>query len=167
MMRLKNILLAVVVITISCPTWAGATDLIPRESLKGLNGINVLIEQLRPEVETLGLTREQLQSDVELRFRMAGIRVASNDEEGLLTVSLTGAGTPRGGRKSWYFSLLVSYSQLVSLVRAPDIRVVGTTWSRGFVGRVWEQELIRTLRDTVSDLVDEFINDYLAVNPKK
>ena len=46
-----------------------------RAVLRGLQGCEVVVENLRPEIERGGLTREQLQTDMELKFRMAGIKV--------------------------------------------------------------------------------------------
>jgi hypothetical protein len=57
-----------------------------RESLRGLHGVYVLVEDLRPEVEQAGLTVAMIRTDAELKLRLAGIRV------------LTQGGTRASGR---------------------------------------------------------------------
>ena len=44
-----------------------------RMSLRGLKGMQVVVEHLEPEVEQHGLTTSALQTDVELKLRQAGI----------------------------------------------------------------------------------------------
>ena len=46
-----------------------------RASMRGIEGVGVVVESLDPEVERAGLTKHQLQTDVELQLRKAGIRV--------------------------------------------------------------------------------------------
>jgi hypothetical protein len=48
-----------------------------RASLKGLPGFSVLVEELSPEVEQAGLKVADIQTDVELKLRLAGIPVLS------------------------------------------------------------------------------------------
>jgi len=40
------------------------------------------------------------------------------------------------------------------------------TWDKSYAGIVGAK-YIRDIREAVKDLVDEFANDYLAVNPKR
>jgi len=49
-------------------------------SLKGLVGITVLVESPGPEAEQVGLTRDVLQTDAELKLRLAGIRVLTEQQ---------------------------------------------------------------------------------------
>lgn len=53
------------------------------ESLKGLKAVWVVIEELPETLKSkAGLTKEQLQTDVELKLRLAGIRVVPGLSEG-------------------------------------------------------------------------------------
>ena len=47
------------------------------ESLKGLKGVEVLIEELNPDLENFNLAMIQIQSDVESKLRKAGVKVLS------------------------------------------------------------------------------------------
>src|SRR5438128_12486274 len=60
---------------------SGAQDSeLSRATLRGLPGVEVIVANLKPEVERAGLTKEQLQTDVELQLRKAGIRVFTSEE---------------------------------------------------------------------------------------
>jgi hypothetical protein len=63
------------------PQFTYITD--QKDTLKGLQGIYVVVEDLyaKPETEEWGLTRQQLLTDVELRLRQNGIKVLSSLEE--------------------------------------------------------------------------------------
>src|SRR5437879_13447851 len=54
--------------------WARDTEY-TRATLRGLEGVWVVVEGLGPDVEQAGLTKQQLQTDVELWLRKAGIPV--------------------------------------------------------------------------------------------
>jgi hypothetical protein len=54
--------------------------------------------------------------------------------------------------------------EMVTLARGGE--TYGTIWETDSVGSVGKNN-IRQIREVVADLVDKFINDYLAANPKK
>jgi hypothetical protein len=60
-------------------SWAMDTE-DTRATLRGVEGVLVVVEDLGDDVEQAGLTRQQLQTDVELRVRQAGIRVLTRAE---------------------------------------------------------------------------------------
>ena len=139
-----------------------------RAILRGLQGCRVVVENLEPEIERDGLTREQLQTDTELKFRMAGIKV----------LSLKEATQVKGS--SPFFHLWVRVlklqsgcytyvitAELIEVVfpkRKPHYPIVVSTCEipsfMGFTCRLTD------IRQPAKDIVDQFINDYLAVNPK-
>ena len=49
-------------------------------SFKDLHGVGIVLEPLSPEVETAGLRTTDIQTDVELKLRLAGIPVLSKEE---------------------------------------------------------------------------------------
>jgi hypothetical protein len=51
-----------------------------RATLRGLQGVSVLIEDVKPEMARAGLTTQQLQADVEGRLRHAGIPVLTKGQ---------------------------------------------------------------------------------------
>jgi hypothetical protein len=100
-----------------------------------------------------------------LKLRQAGIPVLDlNLGEAYLDIFLQLIPASDG---LWPYTIKVEVFQEVALVREPSIVVpLAVTWSVGSYGRARKQE-VRNLRDNVKDLVDKFINAYLAVNPKK
>jgi len=142
-----------------------------RDTLKGLEGIGVVVKQINPEVEKYGLRKQQIQTDVELRLRQNGIRVFSPEEV------LSTPGSPylsvnvsvfirADGRKLAAFKINIVLRQKVYLSRDLKIRCDATTWGTSLVGS-GDLSNLETIREYVKDAVDEFINDYLAANPKK
>ena len=140
-----------------------------RATLQGLLGIHVAIEELTPEVESAGLTTRQLQTDVELRLRLAGIRVLTREERD----SVVG--------KPWlYVHVNVLLNQLLGLTVyhisvelyqsvSLDTDAVASggaaTWGIATTGTHALSDLSR-VHHKVRDLVDEFINAYLSANPR-
>ncbi|MFQ5802380.1 MAG: hypothetical protein ACE5JQ_05730 [Candidatus Methylomirabilales bacterium] len=143
-----------------------------RRSLAGLQGVELLVENMKPEVEQGGLTRADVQADVELRLRQAGIQVLTKAESFLtpgapvLYVSIS---TMKEEDCAFYaFSVKLELRQWIRLDRNLSIiHGSATTWrAPGAVGVVGARNL-RNVRENVRDEVGKFINDYLAANPKK
>jgi hypothetical protein len=137
-----------------------------RDVLKGLTGVFVVVEAMRPEVEKIGLTSQVIQTDVELELRRFGIRVLSNDERMAMLGSPylyvnVNAGMSRGD-KLWG-SLNIRLNEQVILVRQSIVCRTFTWQSQMIFTGDTEQEV----RNLVKERVDEFINDYLAANPKE
>ena len=136
-----------------------------RATLKGIHGVVVMILGPPPQVEQNGVTKDQIQTDVELRLRKAGIPVLSREE------FATEPGWPRLQvavnvfRMSAYV-VHVSLVQRVRLYRDPQVDTDAETWSSATLGAVGDISNLRRLRETVADHIDAFINAYLAVNQK-
>ena len=65
----------------STPSHAEQPAEVPeRESLRGLVGMEVLVEPLNIEIEQLGLQTVKLQSDIKQRLQKAGVRVLTEHE---------------------------------------------------------------------------------------
>jgi len=142
-----------------------------RDTLRGLQDVYVLVEGLTPEVERLGLTRDALQTDTELQLRQYGIGVRSNAKvdlwtSALLYVSVNVVGADGDTPSLLAVSMEVSCAQGVYLDRDPTTWCVAKTWWTGSLAKVSHAQLSQ-VRDMVKDKVAEFINDYLAVNPKE
>lgn len=140
-----------------------------RRSLVGLRGVQVIVEPLRPEAEARGLTTALLQTDAELRLRKAGIRVLTRQESEqapgnpylYVNVAIT------TGSIYWGDSLHVSLRQTVLLERDTAVRIDAETWDASSGGGIYLPENIaQKVRGAIDDLVDQFVNAYLAANPK-
>lgn len=135
-----------------------------RRSLKGLEGVRVLVESLSAEAERDGLNETTIQTDVELKLRQAGIRVLTKETGPYLYISVNAS--LQTDFRLYAFAISVEFNQSVRLDRDPDVWIPGAvTWRVGGVGSVGQFKL-RQLRDSIRDYVDQFINAYLSVNPK-
>ena len=142
-------------------------------SLKGLDEIFVTVSPIEKDVEENGLTADLLRQDVELRLRKAGIRILS--EKDFKSNPLTPVldirahfGRQKGTREGLYaYHLYLALSQIVSLSRDPKITTFTSTWDSKYKLGVVEKSNVRKIREPVADLADEFINAFLAANPKK
>jgi len=141
------------------------------DTLIGLDSIGVLIENLHPAALEAGLSPDQLQTDVELKLRLAGIKVLSKEEFRRLLLAPYLYVQVTAGKSSnfsvYAVSVNVDFKQMVFLVRDPNVVTMGATWRSGEVIIAGKDVITEGIRGCVRDLVDEFINDFLAANPKQ
>jgi hypothetical protein len=141
-----------------------------RSSLKGLNGVKVVVEGLKPLEEQAGLTVADLQTDVELKLRLAGIPVltASAEAPGAPFLYVRVTVVSRTTNNVWPYVLGAQLNQTVRLDRSPTTIVSGvTTWGVARVGAADPSTIRGRVRDSAKDLIDQFVNAYLAANPKQ
>jgi hypothetical protein len=144
-----------------------------RETLAGLTGVWVSVELKTDEAQRNGLTEAQLRTDVELKLREAGIKVVAFEEIGRipgLPYVYVGVGAlPLTSTLGLYaFSVNMDLIQAIRLARNPSTLALGRTWNgRGVFRTVGASNLEEEVRKAVRDLTDQFINAYLAANPKR
>lgn len=138
-----------------------------RRTLRGLQGVKVVVEPLKWLIEQDGLTTKQLRKDTELKLRLAGIEVVSSEESSAMpgnpSLYVNSNVLKHKALNRYIFNILVELSQDVSLDRAPKIRTSAATWSVSVTGFSPD---VGTVRDQLKELVDTFINAYLSANPK-
>jgi hypothetical protein len=109
-----------------------------------------------------------IQTDVELKLRLAGIQVLTQAESqsapGRPWLCLIATIQRSGQAPTYHYNIGLELQQDVILVRNPSVTTRGPTWSTGGLGGSSD---IQVLRDVIKDNVDIFINAYLSVNPKK
>jgi len=140
------------------------------ESLRGLTGVFVAVEKLDNEIKReLPFDEDQIRADVELKLRMAEIKVFSKEKRfespgsPCLYVNLNALLVPE--IDTIYYALNISLEQAVYLERNLKRHPSAVTWwsgSVGAVGKNWASKI----RDSIKDKIDRFINDHLSVNPK-
>ena len=168
-MNIRGLLLLFTVIGFYIPELSAQTLVTTaQETLRGLKGFSVIIGELHDEVTQAGLTKSILKTDVELKLRKAGIRVLTKDERfftlglvGRLSVSVNALKTTSPPH-TFVYCAAVKLLQDVILSRN-RVKTLAITWDSGFVGVTPD---LRDVRENTSNLVDMFMNDYLAVNPK-
>ena len=135
-----------------------------RRNLKGIDGVFVEVETLPNGASKLGLSEGMIQTDVEQKLRLAGLRVVTNQEgENLpgspyLDVRLVATDPPEAA------AIEISLNQNVTLERnsafAPEVE----TWAKILV---IANPSGQSVRDKIEDLAADFLSDWLSVNPKQ
>ena len=161
--------LALLSATLVSPLVGQEDDEYTRKTLAGLT-MYVLVEHIPDEAERDGLDTTQIRTDVELKLRQAGISVLTHEEW------LSTAAAPylyvnvqvfKNPANFYAYSANVELRQRVTLVHSPSTSALATTWSaHGTIGTVGSQK-VGSVREDVRDLTDQFINAYLAANPKR
>jgi len=149
-----------------------------RESLRGIEAFKVetFIQKVDSEIHQRGLTKSQLKTDVELRFRTAGIKVLTKNDLSqngsmdypflLVYVQIIPAKLSEV-TLGYAYSIDLSFYQNIILYREPSIAIRAITWNISYTGIAPYETSIRSIRENVINLVDTFMNGYLAVNPKR
>jgi hypothetical protein len=138
----------------------------PKDTLCGLKGVMVFIEDIDTDVENHGVSKSLLKKEVESRLRQADIPVLTADEafnmlgKPYLYLNLT---THNTGIELYSYSLRIEFNQDVSMIRDPSIKASASTWIANVVGIVGASNLPAVTKD-VTQLTDKFIHDYLAAN---
>ncbi len=153
---------------------AGAEDSEEAQrTLIGLQGVQVIVEELQPNILThdkylqkAGLTKAQLQKDIEARLRAAGIKVLSPDEwsktPGRPTLYLNV--NTHESEKYWFaYDIKLELRQVVSLDARPEIKTLANTWGLNMTGVV-NIGTFKVIRDNVRVLVDRFIQAWKKGN---
>jgi len=139
---------------------------ITRETLRGLAGVLVVVEELKEEARADGLSAGALQDFVELKLVRSGLRVLPHDDwrrtpgRPWLYVSVNAMKIV----STYFFSIDVQLKQDISLVRQPDIASSCATWELGSIGFVTAEHLCTKIQDSVDAYLDLFLKDYRAVN---
>lgn len=152
-----------------CFCWSSGQALAARnwQSLRQVEGLEVVIGDLNPDAVKDGLNRSVLQTDVVRMLRGAGMNVVSREKRlqtpGVpwLYVSVSTVKTKFG---SHVYSVSVGLFQ-DALLKSNGISTSVQTWERGSFGMTRSENLER-IREAVADLVGVFIKDYLAMNPQ-
>ena len=169
MRRQVIFLAAACLLAITSQTTAQRPDY-DRESLAGLDGLHVIVAGAQEG----GLTEDALQTYLEMRLRQARIPVLSTIVEWLATerqpylyLNILALQTARG----WAYTLRLEVKQLA----CPEGRLLRgdphgggcsgfTTWDVGVLS-ITPDNLADSVRGNLAELMDQLVNDYLAVNP--
>lgn len=134
--------------------------------LRGLKQVFVDVEDLDFRVERAGLTTDHLRTDAELKLKMAGIKVQSKKESmktpgsPQLYIMVKVLGTSSG---DYAAHIRIELREAVGLVRHPGMEIFTSTWT---IGRFGVTPSLSDVRQQEQELIDKFINEYIAANPK-
>jgi hypothetical protein len=136
------------------------------ELLSGLDGLRLAVERIKPEIERDGLFGNILLTDMELRLRLAGIKVLSEEEAEskpdapCLYLYVDAMKCSVG----YVYTLRLSLREPVKLMRN-NLKVSATVMR--VMGELGITAHLSEIRDAAGDIVEEFIKAWKAANPKK
>jgi hypothetical protein len=140
--------------------------------LQGLQGVGVVVEKsIDRDKERYGLTNERFKTDVELQLRQRGVKVLSDEERlrmvGAPALYIDVTFRVRESIRHAIGVISVELKENVLLKRNPTIMTFAATWhARGLATVTLEDNTSSQIRLAVKQIVDEFILDYFAANPK-
>jgi len=151
------------------PARAQADTPLSRATLRGLPGVEVIVESLDDNVEREGLHEAEIQADVRLALRLAGIRMLTETESHATASSpflyVSVSTQKRSDMALYAYETHVEVHQMVTL--ASGARAFAMTWDAiGEVGSLYVLS-IQDIRGRVKEGVNQFVNAWLAVNPKR
>jgi hypothetical protein len=141
--------------------------------LSKIKKVDLILEAINKEAQTEGLTEEAVQTDIELKLRLAGIEAgafppAENLRDNIPTLDVSVNIVKQLPSHLYLFGIEVQLheSEQFSSVRNPHLKIGGViTWQKSIYGTVGENNLQR-VREIIKDRIDLFCNDYLKANPK-
>jgi hypothetical protein len=136
---------------------------ITRMTLRGIKEVNVVIESIEPEIQSLGLTQDQVKADVEGKLREANIAVSPDVERGRPALYLYVQVIRPEKLNRLFYSISLSVLQNVVLERDPNVKTNTDTWVVRMLGMSSGTEAIRS---DIRSLLDQFVEDYRKANQK-
>ncbi len=147
---------------------AQAAEEYERESLRGLQEVEVLIEDIHPDAQADGLSVEDVRSAVELILRSSGIQVITRTESfktpaaSYLYVKIS----TFKSKFTYAVNVNVTLRQQVSLVHKPQHTMPAATWENSYIAIVGHSKFRKVISEAVEPLVKEFTYDFLTVNSR-
>jgi hypothetical protein len=146
------------------------------ECLEGLKGIEVIVEELNPELENFNLTAIQIQKEVEGKLQNAGIQVLSKEEnekiqplrKPYLYIKVHSYKLP-WERSYFAYCIDIALNQQVKLRGIPDPKKTvcySPTWYKSKIGAAAGKDLTEII-ESVKTLAEKFIGAYQRANPKQ
>jgi hypothetical protein len=159
---------ALVIICLGLPSFSWAYD--QKEVLRGLKGVKVVIQDISPDIQRLGLNTDQIKSNVETQLRKVGIKVLKSFAPPAMTALYVNvhAMIPSHAKNVVVYSVNVMVFENVYLKRGigtvGDLKEVrAADWIKATVGLVGTS-YVNHIYKKVELEVDKFISDYLAMN---
>jgi len=138
-----------------------------RDNLKGLKGVFLVIDPLSTDLEKRDVSRDELHRRLVVKLRDAGIGILSvknastTPGQPILQLKIASVKNTTG------HGLLIQLwmNEKVMFERDRNRIVHGITWIQTTIAFDGELQS-RRIYDSVDEVLNEFINDYLAANPK-
>jgi hypothetical protein len=147
-----------------------ALDSGSRDSLRGISGLGVVVEDISPDASADGLSQDAIRTAVERILRSKGVQVLTNNVErtrsGSAPYLYINVNTLKEELGLYAYAVTVDLKQVVGLLSIKGKQAWGATWSASVVGMAREENLGQVIADGVEPLVKDFANDFLSANPR-
>ena len=167
---MRSVVMAILVTLVSFNLSLAQTREQQRESLRGLQGVEVVVEEIKPDAQEDGVSQEYIRTDVERILRSKGIRVLTHAERSALSSEPylhISVGTDKQASGHYSFTVRVEVYQAVSLAHRSQHSMPAPTWFTPVKLRTVGQQNVRLwISNSIEPLVREFASDFLAVNPR-
>ena len=151
---------------------AGVYSEMNSETLRGLRSIYVRVAPIDLKIEQEGLTTARIRRDTERQLHREEIKILPEEEFnrlrrtrnyplGRLEIIVTAKDIKEGNEKIYY--IIVRFSQIAFLSRAPVIKLFAPTWESQTIGYSGD---ISAVTEGVKAGVEEFISAFMSVNSK-
>ena len=161
----RKILILMAFLLIAMVTVAHATG--ERDNLKGLKGVFLVIDPLSADLEKRGVSRDELQRRLVVKLREAGIGILSvknaSTTPGQPILQLKVASVKKTTGHGFLIQLWMN--EKVIFDRDRNRIVHGITWIQTTIEFDGDLQA-RGIYGSADEVLNEFINDYLAANPK-
>ncbi|MCU0562715.1 MAG: hypothetical protein MUE48_02060 [Desulfobacterales bacterium] len=161
-MKLSKWVLAALLSAIAAMPAAAHMRIGQPEVLKGLTAVRLEVERVKPEIERDGLFSDTLLEDMELRMRIAGMRLAPADESADTPVLYLNVDAMKCS-----FGYVYNIG-LYLIEPATPARRQGAV--RAITLRIPEQlgitERLSGVREAAADILDEFVKAWKKANAK-
>ena len=142
------------------------------ETLRGLRSIYVRVAPIDSKIEQEGLTTARILRDTERQLQREEIKILPEEEFnrlrrtrnyplGRLEVIVTIKDMNKDNEK--LYSIIIRFSQIAFLSRAPVIKLFAPTWESQTIGYSGDLSVVT---EGVKAGVEEFISAYMSVNSK-
>ena len=141
------------------------------KTLRGVESLRVIVRvrMADKDAQSLGITQEKLQKDLEETLTKAGIKVAPNVKPYLLlSFSMISISHPRiDGVLAYVYTAQLKFRQ-GALIDSTGTRATATTWDEvRFSATSPTKNLDSRIRKSINTLVSSFANDYLTAHSAK
>ena len=163
-MRRLTALLAGLAICVHGGTFAQTPDAQQqRDALKGFPGVALIVEDLGDDARRDGLTAEKVTADIEERLNTGGVRIFKRGEPApTLYVNII----PRRSDIGIYkVEIEIDVLQLYQPLPVNRETVLQFLWQR-WTEHQTDRRQVDNTRYVINDFVDQFVADWLMVNPR-
>ena len=142
------------------PVGGAGDSTLDRATLHGIQSVNVVIDNVAPELQKEGATAGVLRTRLEEKLRDAGISVDGKSAE-FVGLRLTSVHAARG---PYAVAATIGLYQPVLLARDHNVKTATQTWEVETVALADGKQVFRACMDSVDDLAGRFVAAYRSVN---